>query len=58
MNVNEVKKAQQIIRSAKIDLALIVKKYFESGNPLMVNDLKELEFFHQIHWKPLLKMLK
>ena len=21
-------------------------------------DLKELEFFHQIHWKPLLKMLK
>ena len=43
MNVNEVKKAQQIIRSAKIDLALIVKKYFESGNPLMVNDLKPFD---------------
>ena len=58
MNVNEVKKAQQIIRSAKIDLALIVKKYFESGNPLMVNDLKpfdcnwqlQSEFFLPIRW--------
>ena len=43
MNVNEVKKAQQIIRSAKIDLELIVNKYFESGNPLMVNDLKPFD---------------
>ena len=43
MNVNEVKKAQKIIRSAKIDLAMIVKKHLESGNPLMVNNLKPFD---------------
>ena len=44
MNVNEVKKAQETIRDAKNELALIVKEYFESVRLIMVNDLQELHF--------------
>lgn len=42
MNVNEVKNAQKIIRNAKNELAIIVKDFFESVHPIMVNDLQTL----------------
>lgn len=42
MNVNEVRNAQKIIRNAKNELAIIVKDFFESTHPIIVNNLQPL----------------